>query len=47
MHLVPAAILGAVREGIRPLAPPPADPLAAIVGVDEFEPAPVDQVVYG
>jgi len=47
MHLMPAATPGAVRVGIRPLPPLPADPLAAMVGVDEFEPAPVDQVVYG
>jgi len=47
MHLMPAAMLGAVQVGIRPLPSLPADPLAAMVGGDEFEPAPVDQVVYG
>lgn len=36
-----------VRERIRPLPPLSADPLAAMVGVDDFEPAPVDDVVYG
>lgn len=36
-----------VRERVRPLPPLSADPLAAMVGVDDFEPAPVDDVVYG
>lgn len=36
-----------VRERIRPLPPLSADPLAAMVGADDFEPEPVDDVVYG
>lgn len=36
-----------VRERVRPLPPLSADPLAAMVGVDDFEPAPTDDVVYG
>lgn len=36
-----------VRERVRPLPPLSADPLAAMVGVDDFEPAPIDEVVYG
>jgi hypothetical protein len=36
-----------VRERIRPLPPLSADPLAVMVGADDFEPAPVDDVVYG
>lgn len=36
-----------VRERVRPLPPLSADPLAAMVGVDDFEPAPIDDVVYG
>jgi Ribbon-helix-helix protein, copG family len=35
-----------VRERIQPLPPLSADPLAAMVGADAFEPAPVDEVVY-
>jgi hypothetical protein len=35
-----------VRERIRPLPPLSADPLAAMIGADDFEPAPVDDVVY-
>jgi ribbon-helix-helix CopG family protein len=36
-----------VRERIRPLPPLSADPLATMVGADDFEPEPVDDVVYG
>jgi predicted transcriptional regulator len=35
-----------VRERIRPLPPLSADPLFRQAGVDDFEPAPVDDVVY-
>jgi len=35
-----------VREHLRPLPPLSADPLARMVGADDFEPAPVDDVVY-
>ncbi|MBI4730104.1 MAG: CopG family transcriptional regulator [Acidobacteria bacterium] len=36
-----------VREKIRPLPPIASDPLAQMAGVDDFEPADVDEVVYG
>ncbi len=36
-----------VRERIQPLPPLSADPLAAMIGADDFEPAPIDEVVYG
>jgi len=36
-----------VRERIRPLPPLSVDPLAAMIGADDFEPEPVDDVVYG
>jgi hypothetical protein len=35
-----------VRERIQPLPPLSADPLAAMIGADDFEPAPIDEVVY-
>jgi len=35
-----------VRERIQSLPPLSADPLAAMIGADEFEPAPIDEVVY-
>lgn len=35
-----------VRERIHPLPPLSADPLRGMAGVDDFEPAPVDAVVY-
>jgi Ribbon-helix-helix protein, copG family len=35
-----------VRERIRPLPPLSADPIGRMASVDEFEPAPVDDVVY-
>lgn len=36
-----------VREKIRPLPPIATDPLGQMVGVDDFEPADIDEVVYG
>ena len=41
-----ALIRQLVRERLRPLPPPSADPLFRMVGVDDVEPAPVDDVVY-
>jgi hypothetical protein len=35
-----------VREHLRPLPPLEADPIWHMAGVDEFEPEPVDDVVY-
>jgi hypothetical protein len=35
-----------VRERVRPLPPLSADPLGQMVGVDDFEPDGVDDVVY-
>jgi hypothetical protein len=35
-----------VRERIRPLPPLSADPLFRMAGADDFDPAPVDDVVY-
>lgn len=35
-----------VRERIRPLPPLSADPIFRMVGVDNFDPAPIDDVVY-
>lgn len=35
-----------VRERLSPLPPIEKDPLWRIVGVDDFEPSPVDHVVY-
>lgn len=35
-----------VRERVRPLPPLAADPLARMIGADEFEPATIDDVVY-
>jgi hypothetical protein len=35
-----------VRRALQPLPPLDKDPLSAMVGVDDFEPAPVDDVVY-
>lgn len=35
-----------VRERVRPLPPLTADPLFRMAGDDEFEPEPVDVVVY-
>jgi hypothetical protein len=36
-----------VRERVHPLPPLSADPLGQMIGADDFEPAPVDDVVYG
>jgi predicted DNA-binding protein len=36
-----------VRERIKPLPPLSADPLGRMVGADDFESAPIDDVVYG
>lgn len=35
-----------VGERLEPLPPWRTDPLARMIGVDDFEPAPVDDVVY-
>ena len=35
-----------VRERLKSLAPLEADPLWRMVGTDDFEPAPTDDVVY-
>ncbi|MGH9380452.1 MAG: ribbon-helix-helix protein, CopG family [Thermoanaerobaculia bacterium] len=35
-----------VRERLKPLPPPEADPLWQMAGVDDYEPEPVDDVVY-
>lgn len=35
-----------VRERLSPLPPIEKDPLWRLVGVDDFEPSPVDEVVY-
>jgi hypothetical protein len=35
-----------VRERIHSLPPLSADPIARMVGADDFEPAPVDDIVY-
>jgi hypothetical protein len=36
-----------VRERIKPLPPIEEDPIWEIVGVDDYDPEPVDDVVYG
>jgi hypothetical protein len=36
-----------VGERLTPLTPLERDPLARMSGADDFEPAPVDEVVYG
>ncbi len=35
-----------VRDRIRPLPPLSADPLWRMAGADDFEPGPIDDVVY-
>jgi hypothetical protein len=35
------------REALRPLPPLSADPIGRMAGADNFEPAPIDEVVYG
>lgn len=35
-----------VREQLNTLPPMEADPLRQMVGVDDFDPAPIDDVVY-
>ncbi len=43
-----AAIIRAlVRAQLKPLPPMSADPLARMVGADEFDPVPVNDIVYG
>jgi metal-responsive CopG/Arc/MetJ family transcriptional regulator len=37
----------AVREKIRPLPPLEDDPITKMIGVDSYEPADIDEVVYG
>lgn len=36
-----------VRERVRPLPPLEEDPLWGMVGIDDFEPVDIDDVVYG
>jgi hypothetical protein len=36
-----------VRQGLGPLADPQDDPITAMIGVDSFDPEPIDDVVYG
>ncbi len=36
-----------VRKGLGPIPPFGEDPLDRMIGVDSFEPTPVDDVVYG
>ena len=46
-HVSKAALIrGFVREAINPLPPLDSDPLTAMIGVDDTEPAPIDDVVY-
>ena len=35
-----------VRDRLKPLPPLSADPLGRMAGQDDFEPAPIDDVVY-
>lgn len=35
-----------VRERLKPLPPLEADPLWQMVGIDDYEPEPIDDVVY-
>lgn len=35
-----------VRERLRPLPPLASDPLTRMAGADDFDPLPVDEVVY-
>ncbi len=42
-----ALIRAFVRDRLRPLPPLSADPLGCMAGADDFEPAGVDDVVYG
>jgi hypothetical protein len=35
-----------VREKVRPLPPFSADPLTRMAGVDDYEPSPIDDIVY-
>jgi len=35
------------RDALRPLPPLTADPIFQMLGVDDFEPADIDAVVYG
>ena len=46
-HVSKAALLRRyAREAIRPLPPLSADPLYRLAGTFDFEPAPIDDVVY-
>jgi hypothetical protein len=36
-----------VRERVKPLPPLEEDPLWQMIGVDHYEPADIDEVVYG
>lgn len=41
-----ALIRRLVREGLAELPPLDSDPLSRTIGADDFDPAPVDEVVY-
>jgi hypothetical protein len=41
-----AVIRALVRDKLKPLPPLEADPLGQMIGVDEYEPESVDEVVY-
>lgn len=41
-----AVIRRVVRRALEPLPPLATDPLARMIGADDFEPASVDDVVY-
>ena len=42
-----ALIRRVVRQALEPLPPLNDDPLSTMVGVDDFEPASIDEIVYG
>jgi hypothetical protein len=42
-----ALLRRAARRLLQPLPPLDDDPLTAMAGTDDFEPAPIDEVVYG
>jgi plasmid stability protein len=41
-----ALIRNYVRQALQPLPPLDADPISAMIGADDFEPADIDDVVY-
>jgi hypothetical protein len=42
-----ALLRGYAREALKPLPPLSADPVGRMAGADDFEPDPIDEVVYG